>query len=427
MRIVPRKEQINGAKVAVKNLRKYAIHYIAWEERTGKSLTGLLAIEDTTATHCLIITKAKAKKDWYQLLLDYPHNKVYELITYGMVSKYRGKPDIIILDEAHNYISGYPKPSATWKSVRKLIFGLPIIYMSATPHAQGLQLLYHQLALSKWSPFNMYSNFYTWFKVFGEPYTIKVGSYDRPQYDRVNVDKVRRNVDHLFDTKTRKELGFKHEPEDSIKWIELDHVTKDIYNKIVEDNVLVVAGNTVLYDSTMKLRSGLHMIEGGTIKLTLSHRPAEDIRLIMVSKENTAPKGEPKAYLYHCYYELGNIEKISYIKGRWGDNKNVAIMYNYKGEKIILERHFKNAQVLQATSNAEGVELSHIRHLVIYSQDFSTARHTQRRARQASKSRQHEIDVNFLLVKKGISHQVYKTVSLNKKNFVDSRFKREVL
>jgi len=420
--IVPRDYQEQESLAVLKTLKVHAIAYIAWEERTGKSLTGVLAVEKSAAKHCLIITKAKAKIGWHKLMLEYPHEKVYEIITYGMVSKYTGNPDIVIIDEAHNYISGYPKPSQTWKAVKKLVFGLPIIYMSATPHAQGYQLLYHQLALSQWSPFRTHSTFYSWFREFGCPYTIRAHGRDVTQYDKVKDDSILAKVEHLFNVKTRKELKFKHEPVDSIKWIPLSKLTKVIYNRIVEDNVLEVAGHTVLYDSIMKLRSGLHMVEGGTVKLTLNSKPAEDDSLLLVSRESIEG-----LYLYHCYYDLGNREKIQYIKAQWGDSKDVAIMYNYKGEKIILEREFKLARILQATSNAEGVELSHVRHLIIYSQDFSTARHTQRRARQASKDREHDIDVNFLLTKKGISHQVYKTVSLNKLNYVDSVFDRETI
>jgi ERCC4-related helicase len=97
-------------------------------------------------------------------------------------------------------------------------------------------------------------------------------------------------------------------------------------------------------------------------------------------------------------------------------------MYNYKAELTKLQQHFKNAVLLQGTSYAEGVDLSGHKHLVIYSQDFSTARHTQRRARQANVNRTLPINVHFLLVKKAISDEVYKTVSVNKKNYVDSVF-----
>jgi len=85
---------------------------------------------------------------------------------------------------------------------------------------------------------------------------------------------------------------------------------------------------------------------------------------------------------------------------------------------------FKKATILQGTSNAEGIDLTHKETIIIYSQDFSTARHSQRRARQATMHRDKPIIVHFLLVKKATSAQVYKSVSINKQNFVDSVFDR---
>lgn len=57
--------------------------------------------------------------------------------------------------------------------------------------------------------------------------------------------------------------------------------------------------------------------------------------------------------------------------------------------------------------------------------DFSTAKYTQRRARQCNMKRDTPIDFHFLLVKGGISEQVYKTVAINRTNFVDSYFKKQ--
>ena len=102
-------------------------------------------------------------------------------------------------------------------------------------------------------------------------------------------------------------------------------------------------------------------------------------------------------------------------------------MYNYIAEGQKLRASFNNAKILQATSNAEGIDLSHIDHLIIYSQDFSTARHTQRRARQANMKRDRPIVVHFLLVSGAVSEQVYTTVSLNKQNFIDVLFERSAI
>jgi hypothetical protein len=127
------------------------------------------------------------------------------------------------------------------------------------------------------------------------------------------------------------------------------------------------------------------------------------------------------------YLSLGNTEKIDYILNKWGDTEDLVIMYQYIQEGVKLNKYFKKAKILQGTANAEGVDLHKHKHLVIYSQDFSTAKHTQRRARQANLNREDEIRVHFLLVKKAISEQVYKVCSVNKKNFVDSVFERKTL
>jgi len=425
--MIPRDYQAELADEGAALIRKHMILYLAWEERTGKSLTGILVAEQLAVTDVLIITKKKAlgsvklKEGWANLLNEFEHTKNYTLTTFGKARS--GDYDLIIIDESHNYISGYPKPSATWKKLVGICRGKPIIYMSATPHAQGYQLLYHQLALSSWSPWRNESTFYNWFRHYGRPYTITVHDKEVNQYDRVQDDIVKVCVEHLFITKTRKELGFDHEPKDQLHYIELNSTTKKLYNDSLKNKILVLGNIVKLLDTTITMRASLHMLEGGVAKVTSHLPPSDKHSVLQIDKEKI--EGE---LLYHTHYNLPlSTEKIDYIMKHWGDTKDIAIMYQYIGEGIKLRQWFKYAKILQATSNAEGVELSHIQHLVIYSQDFSTARHTQRRARQASMQREWPITVHFLLVKKAISCQVYKTVSINKVNYVDSRFERETL
>ena len=166
----------------------------------------------------------------------------------------------------------------------------------------------------------------------------------------------------------------------------------------------------ILCDVSAKLRSALHMLEGGVAKGT---------EMVLNSKDEPVPKP--------LYFVLPNREKIDFILEHFGDNENVAIMYNYIAEGMKLNNAFKHAKILQATSYAEGIDLHKTEHLIIYSQDFSTARHTQRRARQANLFRELPITVHYLLVHKGISSEVYKTVSINKVNYVDCLFEREEL
>ena len=147
-------------------------------------------------------------------------------------------------------------------------------------------------------------------------------------------------------------------------------------------------------DTPMKQRTTVYMLEGGVAKV-----------------ENK-------------YYDLPNQEKIDYIKETWGDTDDMVIMYHFIAEGQKLRKHFKNALILQGDSFAEGVDLSHKKHLIIYSMSFSTSRHIQRRARQANKNRKEPIKVHFLLVKKGISEAVYESVAKKKVNFTKNSYER---
>ena len=391
--MVPFPHQYELAEEVMVVLRRYGVAYLASEERTGKTLAAILAAESSLAEQILVVTKKKALDGWNETLAKFPHKKMYFVTNYHQVHKTSFKPGLVIIDEAHNYISGYPKPSAMLKTLRAICAGLPILFLSATPRPQGTQQLFHQLSLSDWSPWAQYKNFYRWFDVYGIPYSIQIEGIATKQYNKTK-DIAWEHVKHLFITKTRAALDFEFEPEDKLHYVELSSYTKNLYNKLLKDRLVrnIVGDEPLVCDTQAKYRVALHQIEGGTIKLESG------------------------------YKQLPNTEKIDYILATWGDSPDLVIMHNYKEEAKKLAEYFSQARILQATSFAEGVDLSMYKHLVIYSQDFSTARHTQRRARQANKQRKEPIIVHFLLVKKAVSERVYKTVSINKKNFVDTVF-----
>ena len=399
----PYPHQIELANEGYEILKKHMIVYLATEERTGKTLASIMIAEMCDIKTVLVLTKKKALEEggWQDTLKQFPHDKKYTITNYHQCRKF-SRPDLLILDESHNYISGCPDQPILQKYIQEHIsHQVPIIYLSATPHAQGYQMLYHQFALSSWSPWRKYNNFRHWFTRYGIPSTVWVNSRERAIYTKTHEDLVLPDIQHFFITKTRKELNFPHEPVDELHYIELDQSTKDIYNELLKDKMYEWHSHQkeciLLCDSPMKLRASLHMLEGGVAKI-------EDEYLI-----------------------LRNCEKIDYIMTTWGDTEDLVIYYQYIAEGRKLRHYFKKATILQGTSNAEGIDLAHKDTIVIYSQDFSTARHSQRRARQAAKHRDRPITVHFLLVKKATSAQVYKTVSINKQNFVDSVFERTKL
>lgn len=392
--MIPTKMQEAKSDEARAILAKYNIVYLAMEERTGKTLTAIRTAEKIEAKKILVLTKKAAVQGWIDTIAQYNHSFDAITITNYHMAKdlVKQRFSLIILDEAHNYISGYPKRSAMNKLLAPICKGTAIVYSSATPHAQGLQLLYHQFYLSTWTPFKAYKNAYEFHSKLGIPDTQWVGGVPRETYKKVKTTEVLVLCKHLFVYATRAEMGFDKEPEDVVHYIELADKTKEVYNIMLKDRVIELNGQLLELDKIAKLRAALHMLEGGVMK---------------VDEE---------------YFVLGNSEKIDFIKSTWGDTKDVVIMYYYKAEKLKLEQAFKQALVLQGTTNAEGIDLHKYRHLVIYSQDWSTARHSQRRARQANKDREEDIKVHFLLCKKAISEEVYNTVSINKTNYIDSCF-----
>lgn len=403
-----REHQVRISKEALQVLAEYGLVYLAMEERTGKSITAMLMAEACkSVNNVIIVTTKKALDGWKETLDKFPHEKVYTLTNYHSAHKAAGKFQLAILDEPHKYISGYPKTSTLWSNVFKLVFGLPIIYCSATPYAQGPQLLVNQFKLSAWNPWKRFASFYDWFKAFAErdengdlPTTKISPTQTVIDYSKVKAEEAIAQVKHLFITYTRKQLGFEQEPEDEVHFIELAPKIREIYNTIAKDKAIEFTHSEsgkdykLICDSSAKLRWALHMIEGGTLKIDDE------------------------------YINLGNNEKADYILKTWGDTKDLAIMYHFKADYLKLSKMFKNAGLFQASSYAEGVDLSHYRHLVIYSQNHSTAQHTQRRARQANMNRKEEIKVHYILVKGAASHKAYKAVSLNKQNFVDTVFER---
>jgi hypothetical protein len=407
--MIPWPSQIEMARQAYAVLKQHGLVYLAGEERVGKLLASILIAEMCQNVEDVLVlsTKQSIQDGWHPTLAKYTSIRNITATNYHQAKKLKGlKFDLAILDEAHNYISGYPKHSAMWKDIRSIVWGLPIIYSSATPHAEGRQMLYGQFALCKWGPWSEYANFYDWFREYGIKQIIKIHGREINQYTKVDDERIIEEVDHLFITRTRVESGFEQEPEDIVHWIELEQSTKDMYNAIVDDKYFLFEdGDEIIADTIGKFRTTLHQIEGGGCKI-------KRIR-------NYKVVSDPKV--------LPNTEKIDYIKATWGDKSNVGIMYNYEAEGIKLRQHFHEAEIYQATSYAEGVDLSHLEHLIIYSQDFRTSKHTQRRARQANKNRKEEIKVHFLLVKTAISDDVYNCVSVKKVDFVDSLFSRKKL
>ena len=267
--MIPRQYQIEKADQAFDVLATNMIAYLAMEERTGKTLVAILVAERAKVERILVITKKKALKGWQEHFDQFKHKKHYTLTNYHQAKKFNPKDfDMVILDEAHNYISSFPKTSAMHADIKKLTIGKPLLYLSATPYAQGVQLLFNQLVLSSWSPFNKWSTPYNWFRSFGIPDPIYLSGRVVESYKKMQTSEVLSYVNHLFIKGTRKELGFTHEPNDKVHYIELGETTKDVYNILMKHKVIELNEQTIRCDTSAKLTSGKRVCYSADNKTT---------------------------------------------------------------------------------------------------------------------------------------------------------------
>jgi len=396
--MTPRQHQVEGAKWALETIRNYGLAYLSWQERTGKTLTALLAVENSKAKTCLIVTKKKAIPGWTDTLKEWEHHTIFTVINYESAHKIPGKipADFIILDESHHAISSTGRPSKTWKTVSRLTKNRPILYLSATPYAEHVGLIYHQLKLSSWTPFKE-RNFYDWFRHYGISNMTRTPYGLVETYTKYKTDEVLDRLKPYFNFKTRGEVGIEHEPSVNLVIVPLLDTTKQVIEQTIEDQIFMANDIQVLLDSDMKTRMVHYQLEGGTLKI-------DDSKSIFTTSGR---------------------EKITYIKANYEEEK-IAIMAHFIAERSLLEQTFPKALILSSDGHAEGVDLHKTDKLLIYSMSFKTSKYTQRLARQANHNRDTPIVVDILVADKpGIGKAVYEAVAIKKVNFDKNSYLRK--
>jgi len=124
MQLKPHQEE--NAQVALQILKQQPWVYIAGEVRTGKTLTALRAAGYLTREEVLFITKKKAiagiESSYQELRDNYGVSYRLTVINYESVHLLEKKDwAVVICDESHSKISGFPKPSATAKLIKEII------------------------------------------------------------------------------------------------------------------------------------------------------------------------------------------------------------------------------------------------------------------------------------------------------------------
>jgi len=373
----PMKHQIEAAEKLYNLLQEYGYAYLQGQPRSGKTLTSILVAEMSKAKNIIVFTKKKAIDGWTKFLTSVSKN--YTVVNYEQAHKLEPVYDLAIIDESHN-IGSFPKRSKRNKEIVRICKNIPHIHLSGTAIVESPASIYHQMHISEYSPFSC-KNFYEFHRKWGIPKTIYIGSRQVKDYSQVKPELI--NYINKFTVyMTQQDAGIDIQVQDVLHYINLDDKTKELYNKLQKDRVVKIKDIEYVADTTMKLRIALHQIEGGTLKL-------EDGSSIW----------------------LGNIEKINYIKEHFNLSKRVGIMCHFKEEQNLIKHHLPQVEVYSSNAHAEGVDLSHLDTFIIYSQDYSGAKHIQRRERIANINGSKTTKVHYLLVKNAISEQVYQAVS----------------
>jgi hypothetical protein len=378
----PLPHQLQKAEECFNILKEKNIVYLAGKPRSGKTYTAILTVEKIEQPlRVIVLTKKNAIEGWHKFIDDNESlHHSYTVTNYEQAGKLKPEYDISIIDEAHN-LKSFPKVTQRLRTIRAITLNIPAILLSGTALTESPCGIFHQCYVTKFTPFQ-HRNFYAFHREFGTPYSKFINGREMRFYDRYKPELM--NAINSFTVyMTQEDAGISSELQavDKIHYVNLLDETKKLYNDFQKNRIVEIHGRQLVGDSIMKLRTSLHMIESGIVKI-------ED-----------------------DYISIGNTEKIDYIKSTFGDNENVGIMSHFVGERELLKKYFQHAQIYSSNASAEGVDLSHLEHFVIISSDYSGAKFIQRRERIVNVNGSNTLTVNHILVRNAISDQVYSAVS----------------
>ncbi len=382
--------------------------YLHMQERTGKTLSAISVLYlyhllQQSCVKLLVITKKKAVEDYQKALEPFNAQENFESVVLNYESSLLKSENMdfdfngVILDESHNAVSSYPKKSATFTKIKRLLLSrgdVPVIFSSATPYSESYSKLFFQLALCSNSPFSDYGlDFYAFFKDYGVPKIKTIGGKKIKDYSELKEEPFLKAIEPYFYRRTREAFV---EPEDVL--IELAYSEKqlNLIEKATTMNRFLL--NKIQYEvsSPTKAFSFIHQLEGGTIKCL------GDKNFYLNPKDNP---------------------KLSYLL-KQKNLKNIAIFCYYRAELEYLQKYLPKASIFHYTRHAEGIDLSHFEKMIIYTANFSATKFSQVRSRLCRKDRAKPIIVEWLVLENSISSRVFESVHTKNENFNVNSFLR---
>ena len=400
-----REYQKDLSKECKVKLKEYKICIMNAAVRIGKTHIALDLAKDYN--NVLFITKKKAITSIWDDYITAGYDFNITIINYESLHKIVGVFDLVICDESHS-LAAFPKPSKRTKAVKGFVSN-DLLLLTGTLIPESNSQIFHQLWISKHSPYKNHKNFYAWHKTFGTPKTIFTSYGEAKDYSVVDYDKIKTTIDRLKVTITQSEAGF--ETQINVKTLScmMKLETKKIMNKLRKDSIVRGANSSIVADTATKMMQKLHQLSSGTI-IVDNHDNEQTSKGVIIDDS-----------------------KVKFIQERF-KGKKLAIFYYYKQERKMLFDAFGDDVTddiqefnttskhiaLQQVSGAEGINLSAADVLIFINFGFSNTKFIQAKDRLTTKDRKSN-DVYFILSDDGIDNQVYKAVC-NKKDYVTKTF-----
>jgi len=390
--------QEENSNKAVEILKQHKIVYLSMEVRTGKTLTSLATSSKYGVKKVLFVTKKKAISSILDDYKKFGFNFELEVINFESLFKVKSTPDLVIVDEAHS-IGAFPKPSKRTEALKKIVGDKPLILLSGTPTPESYSQMYHQLWISKYSPFKE-KTFYKWAKNYVFVKQRIINGYQVNDYSATDTGKIWNKIKHLMISFSQKDAGFEVFIDEKIHMLKVPGTVKSIYDILERDRIVYLDEHTPVSASTPAiLMQKLHQLSSGTILSDDGDR-----------------------FIIDDF-------KATYIKKTF-KGKHIAIFYKFIAEREMLKKYFDNIVdtpeefnsdlssifIGQYQSTREGINLSTADALVMINIDFSAVSYFQAKARLQTKERTESAELHWIFGEGLLTDYVYQAVS-DKKDF----------
>jgi SNF2 family DNA or RNA helicase len=384
-------------------LQTHNVAYLRGEVRCGKTLTVIAVAGQLNCQRVLIVTKKKAIPSIEADIKAMNMQNAVAVTNYEQIHKRAGESfDLLIVDEAHG-AGAYPKPSKRFRDLQQLKFA-KLLLMSGTPSPESFSQLYHQLNLSRYSPWAQFNSFYAWAKAGYVTVRQKYVGTAMPvnDYSDANQKRILADMEHLTVQMTQSEAGFAQPIVEQVHMVFMRPRTYRLTKRIMRDGVI---GNpdcrSVLADTGAKVMSKLRQLWSGTV-ITEAHGSV-----------------------------ITDDSKAQYIVRQWLGKSKVAILYTFDAERRMLEKVLRRAGIAtvntpeafntgdretwfvgQVQASREGVNLSSADDLIFFGIDYAALSYLQGRDRASYLGRDRENRVHWLLASGGVEPEILETVRM---------------